>query len=176
VSFLFYEVKKNCLIPCGTQYKLAGKNLIFKLWEKAGCPLNSGWHMSANDLIGAQTSGAGSGDSHSLLVDFDPNSKARIGILRILDIYAYTYGKEGKAVWNPIMIRLEDVFYKEYENQISEIERKEVMQAIPIPKSEKESIEFLYLNPANGWRWGRNGSTNAVFIQNEAREYFRKFF
>jgi len=35
----------------------------------------------------------------------------------------------------------------------------------------------LYLNGTDrGWNWGRNGMTNAAFLQNSARDYFRKYF
>jgi len=71
------------------------------------------------------------------------------------------------------MLRLRDVFDKEYQHDISP-HRDEILRAIPYNGEGRESIEFLYV--AKWWNWGMNGMTNAVFLQNGARDYFRQFF
>ena len=179
MAFMFYERKDGNLIQTGKYFRLAGYNLIYSIWKKRGEPINQGWHMSADDLISEYTSGKGNIQTNALLIDFDPNARNRIAIIELMDIYAYTYSRaSGKeAEWTPMMLRLRDVLYDEYEREISDEEKKEEIKIIKQPFSEKDFVEFLYLNgPKKGWNWGRNGMTNAPFIKGPAREYFRKFF
>ena len=76
-----------------------------------------------------------------------------------------------------MMLRLRDVQYEEYENDISDQEKEQKIKTLKDPGNEEDFVEFLYLNgPNKGWNWGRNGMTNAAFIQGPARDYFRKYF
>ena len=102
-----------------------------------------------------------------------------IGIIELMDIYAYTYSGATKeeAGWTPMMLRLRDVLYEEYEQEISEMEKEEKIQSIKAPTEEVDFVEFLYVNGQDrGWNWGRNGMTNSPFIGGPARNYFRKYF
>jgi len=73
------------------------------------------------------------------------------------------------------MLRLRDVLYEERE--VTPQEKARIIAEIPEPTRQDDFVEFLYLNgDAQRWGWGRNGSTNAVFIQGEARDYFWPFF
>lgn len=127
MAFLLYEKKDGYLVNTGTHYSLAGYNLIYKLWKKHGSPINQGWEMSVDELIKEYTSEKGSMYTHSLLIDFAPKSSERIGIIEILNIYAYTYARENDntmvADWTPMMLKLRDVFYEEYESKISKEEK-----------------------------------------------------
>jgi hypothetical protein len=126
------------------------------------------------------------GEQHSretrrLVIDFDPGSQRRIGLVELLDVYAYSFGGteayEGEVSWTPLMLRLRDVFYKEYPRVISSEEKKQVLACLHDSADMQETIEFLYLNGTNrGWTWGMNGMTNAAFIHGPARDYFRRYF
>ena len=75
------------------------------------------------------------------------------------------------------MLRLRDVFYEEYDPEITDQQKNEIMQQLPEPNDDSDFVEFLYLNgPDKGWNFGSNGRTNAAFLQGEARAYFRHFF
>lgn len=181
MAFMVYSKKDDCLCYTGEYFSLGGYNLIYQLWEKRGKPTNHGWHMSADDLIREYTEGSGGIDNYSFLIDFHPNAKNRIGIIELLDIYAYTYSddeSENEVEWTPMMLRLRDVlYYVTYDKEITVSEKEEKIKKLKDPNNQEDFIEFLYLNgPAKGWNWGRNGSTNAAFIQKPAREYFRKYF
>ena len=99
--------------------------------------------------------------------------------MELLDVYAYTWGDDtGGPSWTPLMLRLRDTFYEEYDPPIDEAQKTEILSDLEeLGPDTKDFVEFLYLNgPAYGWNWGKNGMTNAVFLQGAAREYFRKFF
>jgi hypothetical protein len=69
------------------------------------------------------------------------------------------------------------VFYEEYEQGISPEQKVAILKAIPSVSEGAEFIEFLYLNgDDNGWNGGKNGMTNAAFLERGARDYFRQFF
>ena len=76
------------------------------------------------------------------------------------------------------MLRLTDVFYDEYDPPLDNLQKDEILNGLPEPKPDApDFVEFLYLQgPDRGWNWGRNGMTNAPFLQGDAREYFRQFF
>ena len=179
MAFLYYQRKNGVLNKTGNTFSLAGYNLIFKLWELKGKPTDQGWHVSADDLIKEHSSGKESQASGALIIDFDPNAKWRIGLIELLDIYLYTYSGATRDVsgWSPMMLRFRDVMYKEYDHEIREEEKSEMLDKIHDPDNKEDFVEFLYLNGTDkGWNWGRNGMTNAAFIQSPAREYFRKYF
>jgi len=77
-----------------------------------------------------------------------------------------------------MLFRLRDVHYKEYDPPIDQGSKAAILSDLPEPDSDDpEFVEFLYLNgPAYGWNWGKNGMTNAVFLQGAARDYFRQYF
>jgi len=76
------------------------------------------------------------------------------------------------------MLRLRNVLYEEYDSPIDQARKTEILSDLPEPASNgPDFVEFLYLNGTlYGWNWGKNGMTNAVFLQGAARDYFRKFF
>ncbi len=181
MAFLIYEKQGNYLIPTGEYYSLAGYNLIYNLWEKRKKPTDEGWHMSADDLIQEYTEGKGNIETHSLLIDFHPGATRRIGIIELLDIYAYTYSGSSdiEAAWTPMMLRLREVFYKDdYKNEITRSEKEATLKKLAQPSADADDfVEFLYLNGNDkGWNWGRNGMVNAAFIHAPARAYFKKYF
>jgi hypothetical protein len=165
------------LRPTGENFRLAGYNLIFQAWEKRGKPINQGWHVSADELIALHTSGAENYQTRRLIIDFHPRSVRRIGFIELLDIYAYTYEADtpGDAAWTPMMFRLGDVLHEEYDHDITPEEKKAITDNLSEPQTNNDFVEFLYL-VGRAWGWGKNGSTNAVFLQKPVREYFRAFF
>lgn len=182
MSFLvfeqFAEGRQATLRPTGHHFKLAGRNLLYKAWQRLGRPLNAGWHVSRADLLDLHFGTGPRPPDPRLIIDFHPSATGRIGLVEPMDIYAWTFGDEnGRAVWTPLMLRLQDAFYEEYEVALTPECKVAIMERVPTPWPGGESIEFLYLNGEDrGWNWGRNGMTNAAFIQGGARNYFRCFF
>ena len=75
------------------------------------------------------------------------------------------------------MLRLRQILYEEYDDEIIEKEKIKIFQEVLEPTDSAEYIEFLYLQgDDNSWRFGPAGTTNAALIGGEAREYFRQFF
>lgn len=180
MAFLLYSKEyrnhKLYYINKNEGYKLGGYGLIYQSWVKKGKPINKGWSISADELLSNHKENFDA-SSHLLLIDFDPNSKSRIGIIEIEKIHIYTYGDEstGSVHWSPMMWEIFDVLYEEdYDNSTIIMKQKIISEIEVNTLKRKKSIEFLYL--LGNWNWGRNGSTNAAFIQSEAREYFRQFF
>ena len=168
---------RTILRQTGETFKLAGYNLLYQAWEKRGKPLNTGWRITRDELIQLHFAPQPPRDGVRLIIDFHPTATGRIGLIEPVEIYAYTWGDNGVAEWTPLMLKLRDVFYEEYEQTISPEQKTEILGAIPCNFAGQEWIEFLYLNGDNkGWNWGRNGMTNAAFLQGDARDYFRQFF
>jgi hypothetical protein len=120
-------------------------------------------------------------NSKRLVIDFDPKANRRIGLIEPSVIYAYCFsvGREKQAVsWTLLMLKMKDVFYRDnYDPPLTPEKKSELLGMVPCSYDGDESVEFLYLNGDNkGWNWGKNGMTNAAFIQGGAREYFRSFF
>lgn len=183
MAFLFFERivsnGKPVFRPTGESFSLGGYNLIYQAWMHRGSPLDTGWHVSANDLIQLLTNGAHDCLTRRLIIDFDPKATWRIGLIELMDVYAYTWSDgNGGPSWTPLLLRLRDVHYEEYAPPIDQTRKTAILANLPEPASDiSDFIEFLYLNgPAYGWNWGKNGITNAVFLQGAARDYFRQFF
>ena len=180
MAFLLYRKEyrngKLVYINKNEGYRLGGYGLIYQSWIKRGQPINKGWSISAEELLSNYQNNFDV-SNHILLIDFDPNSTYRIGMIEIEKIHVYTYGNEmdGSVHWSPMMWEICDIFYQEDYENLSIIDKGKIISEIELDCSEmKKSIEFLYLQ--GNWNWGRNGSTNAAFIQSGAREYFRQFF
>ena len=181
MAFLLYErltdSGASILRPTGENFRLAGYNLVFQAWEKRCKPTNQGWHVSADELVRIHTSGAENNQTRRLIIDFHPSSVRRIGLIELLDIYAYTYEADtpGDAGWTPMMFRLRDIFYEEYDHDITPDEKALTTNSLSESQIGDEFVEFLYLGGPS-WAWGKNGKTNAVFLKKPVREYFRTFF
>ncbi len=160
----------------GQTFKMAGNNLIKKAWTHFGCPIDEGWKASADDLIRILTDGSESFETLRMFVDFHPRSRKRVGIIEILDVFAYTFGNTPtEPRWTPFMLRLRDIFYDEdITPELTDKSKAEILSSFDEPEEVSESVEFLYMN--RDWGWGRNGMTNAAFISGDARRYFRQFF
>lgn len=179
MAFMIYIRNNGKLNYTGQSFSLAGYNLIYRLWEKCGRPTDAGWHLEADELIREHTDGKESIKTNALLIDFHPNASNRVGIIELLDVYAYTYSGATKAnvSWTPMMLRLRDVLYEEYDAPITYAEKEQRISSLSDPDNKDDFVEFLYLNGQDkGWNWGRNGMTNAAFIHGPAREYFRRYF
>jgi len=179
MAFMVYERVSNrgilVLRPTGESFSLAGNNLLRAAWDRQGKPLNAGWHVTADELIRIHTHGAAGGDTRALLIDFDPRAKWRIGIIELLDVHAFTFGDDdGNATWSPLMLHMSDVFYEEYDQEFDQAKKDSILSKLPQPTAPNDFVEFLYVGGT--WGWGKNGMTNAAFIQGPAREYFRRFF
>ena len=186
MAFLVFERTKGtsgsdgsvALRPTGESFRLAGYNLIYRAWEKRGQPVDQGWHVSADELIRTYSRDQQTSDTRRLVIDFHPRSRWRIGLIELLDVYAYSWGNNSaKVAWTPLMLRLRDVFYEEFDDEITPHEKNELIKEIPETNPAPDFVEFLYLNGADkGWSWGMNGRTNAAFLRGDARAYFRQFF
>ena len=160
-------------LDTGQEYKLAGHQLLYKLWNKRNKPVECGWSVTADDLLKEHGEGFSSGD-HALVIDFDPNSQKSIGLVEIEAIHVYTYGNDSGAFWSPIMLELRDVHYDELDEPLLPDRKRGILARLELPPTRKKIIEFLYLQ--GSWNWGRNGSTNAAFIFDDARRYFQRAF
>ena len=80
----------------GQEYRLAGHQLLYKLWNKRNKPVECGWSVTADDLLKEHGEGLSSGD-HALVIDFDPNSQKSIGLVEIEVIHVFTYGNDSGA-------------------------------------------------------------------------------
>jgi len=182
MTFLVFEqfVDDNglqALRPTGDKFRLAGNNLLKKAWRLRGSPLNKGWHVNRADLLDLYFDGRVRPEGARLAFDFHPAAKGRIGIVEPMDIYAYSFADGDEVRWTPLMLRLIDLFYEEYDVELTDTVRKEIVGRIPLEPTSNESVEFLYLQgEEGGWNWGRTGGVNAAFIQGRARNYFRQFF
>lgn len=182
MTFLLFEKTAldeggSILRPTGGTFKLAGYNLLHQAWENRGKPLNEGWHVTRDELIRLHFSPEPPRDDVRMVIDFHPTATGRIGLIEPTEIYAYTWGSEGIAQWTPLMLKFHDVFYQEYEEEISTEQKSEILKTIPCDFRGNDFIEFLYLNGDDKrWNWGRNGMTNAAFLHGAAREFFRRFF
>jgi len=175
---LVYQSNGGFLERTGLNFRLAGGNLVRRIWESRERPTNQGWHISRDDLVAHDDSLVKSCRQYRFLIDYDPNAKRRIGLVELLDIYVYTFAgpENGKAGLSTMMFRLRDVLHEEFENDISAEEKGKWISRVPEPDSGDDFVEFLYLIGSQGWRWGDNGMTKTPFIQGPAREYFRLYF
>jgi hypothetical protein len=165
------------LYPTNNTFSLAGHNLLYAAWLNRGRPLNAGWHVPAAELISLHFNGARDSSTQRLIVDFHPSSKDRIGLIELLDVYAFTYGDDPEEpAWTPLMLRFRDLFYKEYGTPFDDSFKAKEIAEIDEPRTDTpDFVEFLYLK-GRSWNWGRNGATNAAFLYGQAREYFGPFF
>ena len=183
MAFLLYkrecENGKAFLSPTGRHFSLAGRQLIYQVWQKRGSKLNEGWEVGANELIQMVTDESQSDETFRLVIDFHPTANWRIGLVELRHVYAYTFSTDnGVPAWTPLMLKLRDVFYYD-DKPFTPEEKVNLTQKIEEKLEPKptESIEFLYLNGETAsWNWGISGRTNAVFLQEGARDYFRPFF
>ncbi len=183
MAFMIFD--RKCLngrfILCSTEesFKLAGYNLLYTAWTKRGSPVDAGWHVSADELIQLHYDEVHNSDTKRFVIDFDPSSTRRVGLIELLDIYAFTWsdGLQG-ASWTPLMLRFRDLFYDECNPPIDPARKAEIISSFDEPNvNTLDFVEFLYLNgPQLGWNWGVNGMTNAAFLHARAREYFRQYF
>lgn len=76
------------------------------------------------------------------------------------------------------MLELLDLYYEEdFEEDLNSESKQKLIAKIEVRQKRKSNVEFLYLQGDDRmWNWGRNGSTNAAFIEGDARRYFQKFF
>ena len=181
----FQDEGERLIRPTGNNFCLAGYNLIYRAWQRQGEPLDTGWHVSRDALIRIHSDGDHDSTLRRLVIDFDPRATRRIGLIELLDVYAYTWSDgNGRPAWTPLMLRLRDVFYQEYNQPLNGLQRDGILARLPEPPEPRlgadDFVEFLYLTgyASNGcrWNWGRNGMTNAAFLHGAARDYFRQFF
>ena len=151
-------------------YSLAGNRngLLYRLWLKKGSPAEEGWTVSADELLKEYGEGY-SAETNSLVIDYHPDASSYIGLIEIICIHLITYEDDD---FIPMMLELKDTF------GISEItvEAKEKLKSeFEVSLDKQTFVEFLYLKFST-WNWGRNGSTNAVFLHKETRDFFRQYF
>jgi hypothetical protein len=177
MAFLLFSKKRQgeslFYSNTGNSYKLAGYNLIYRLWEKRGRPVEQGWSVTADEIL-RQLNPEFSENTHSLVIDFDPKSTSKIGLIEIERIHIFTYGHASQADWSILMLEMRDVYYEEDCELAAPEMKAKCLQQLKIQKDRKKIFEFLYFQ--GNWCFGRNGSTNAGFIHDEARHFFLPFF
>jgi len=185
MSFLFFYKKtidnKLRYSNAYDNFSLAGYNLIYHSWIKKGKPVNIGWSVNADELIRLygelNNESDCNGDEYALIIDFHPSSKNRIGIVEIERIHLFTHGIDAVAHWTPMMLELRGVFYEEEIEDFTPELKQSILENIDLQPDRQKIVEFLYLNGDEySWNWGKNGMTNAVFLEENSRNYFRQFF
>ena len=149
---------RSVIRPTGNKISLAGYSLFYKAWLAHESPLDTGWRITADELIQIQTDRAHTCTTRCVVSDFDPKAIWRIGLVELLDIFAFTWSDgNGAPSWTPIMLRLRDIFYKEYIPPIDQAGKTSVLSELPEPEPNcPDFVEFLYLNgPSYGWTWER---------------------
>src|SRR5690349_3892826 len=108
MAFMIFDRKqldgKSILCPTKESFRLAGYNLLYDAWIKRGSPIEIGWHVSADELIQLHYDGTHNADTKRFVIDFDPSTTRRIGLIELLDVYAFTWGEglQGPR-WTPLM-------------------------------------------------------------------------
>lgn len=162
----------------GEQFSLAGHNLLYLAWKKRGKPIRQGWRISADELIRIYSDNTES-ETRRLIIDYHPSNMERIPLIEVEEIFLFNWNGDssGSVAWTPMMLRLRDVVDEWLDTALSQEDRRQRMSRLAIETYGEPFIEFLYLKGDDGgWNWGRNGATNAVFLNGEARDYFRQFF
>ncbi len=166
-------IRPNVIRPNVRQhFSLAGHNLLYNAWQEKHSPLNDGWQVSEEDLIGLLTHNEHNLTTRRLIIDFAPCSPQRIGLVELRNVYAYTWNDgNNNPRWTPLMLR----YVKVLERPLGDETRQEILNAIPLPEQDAPVyFGFLYLK--GDWNWGRIGQTNAAFLYGAALEYFRRYF
>ena len=154
------------LANTGGAFSLAGKHLLRQAWQTRNCPVNAGWNVTADEMIRLRTGGTESYKSHRLIIDYYPSNRREISLIELLEVFVFKY-----ETWTPLMLKLRDVWCYSSDVEMTQAQRDALKAQIVPDYGAEEFIEFLYLQ--GNWNWGRNGSTNAAFIQGAARNYFR---
>ena len=183
MAFMLYEVRAAAATEdlhfTGEFYRLAGNNILKRVWKKKDRPLNQGWHASSDEMIAEWTQGQHSAATRRLLVDASPNTKDKIEIIEILEVWAYTLGDDQtrQVWWTPLMLNVRQVLGRYGIRNMPAEERREIIQEIRSPQYSLEFREFLYvLGDDRGWNWGMSGRTNAPFLEPHVSDYFRSNF
>lgn len=186
MSFMFFKKEiKNAKIFYSNDYsdfQLAGwGGLIYQTWIRRDKPLG-GWTITQEDLLETYrlqySDDSCTSDNYSLVIDFHPGSKERIALIEIERVHVYTYGTPEKYIhWSPMMLELRKLYYDDEIDDFSSDYKDEVLGEIEVATNREQIVEFLYLNGDDlCWNWGRNGMTNAVFIEKDSRDFFKLFF
>lgn len=186
MSFMFFkkQIKNDRLYYSNgySDFKLAGRNgLIYQTWILRDKPLG-GWTVTHDELLDTYklqySDESYTSENYALVIDFHPGSNDRIGLIEIERIHLYTYGNADKYVyWSPMMLELRNLYYDDEIDEFSEHYKNDILGKIEVPSNRDQIVEFLYLNGDDySWNWGRNGMTNAAFINQDARNFFRNFF
>ena len=183
MTFHVYSVQADqlsqTLVNTGQEFHLAGNRLLRQAWQARNCPVNTGWSVGADELIQLLTNGAETYESRRLIIDYHPSSMDRIPLIEILEVFVFNWGTANPIAveWTPLMFRMRNVWEHWSNARMSQTERDLLKTSIVNPPYGGEFVEFLYLKgDEGGWNWGRNGSTNAAFIHDAARDYFRQNF
>lgn len=186
MSFLLYKMNSvnGTLEATGRDFQLAGNNIIKKLWEEKGRPLDKGWQITAKDIIRAAPSLSADTDNLHPVSDYHPNADNRIGIVEICDIYLYTFSQDEnlqEPEWTPMMLKLRTLYYEKFDTDLSSEEIAAKKQSIKLPPNydtptdDSWTFTFLYVK-GSSWNFGKPGSANGTFIEGGALRYFRPFF
>lgn len=146
----------------------SANGIIKKLWEDKGCP-RGGWRISVNEILNKKNYEIG---SHEFIIDFHPNEGEYASLLKVENIYLWSYFNESdnSHFWTIMMIEMIDL-----ENNAKITQKKDPLKFSlkGKPDSKRKIYTFLYLQ--SNWNWGRNGSTNGALIYPDAKKYFLQY-
>jgi hypothetical protein len=185
MSFLLYKKNsdKRILEATTTSFRLAGNNIIRKLWEEKGRPIGEGWEITASDIVKNAIPPSANSELLHPVTDFHPRTTERIGIMEIDTIYLYTFPQDRnkkEPAWTPMMLKLRSLYYEEFDPALSLEKIQEKKKHIVLPKDydkprdESWTFTFLYVK-GESWNFGKPGSTNGTFIEGGARTYFKRY-
>jgi len=158
------------------QISFAGFGALHSLWSSKGKPIDTGWYITAADLIGYAIVANGNVSDHEIIIDAAPSVKSLVDLVQVVDIHVYTYGNDtGGASWSNLMLRVKDVFWEE---GVAPAKKTALTKCFEEPSVYGEDIlTFLYLHgDARSWNFGRIGQMNGAWLHSKARNYFRRFF
>ena len=102
------------LLNQSRQISLAGFGALHSLWSSKGKPIDTGWHITAADLVAYAISPNGNVSDHEIIIDAAPSVKSLVDLVQVVDIHVYTYGNDaGGASWSNLMLRVKDVCWAE---------------------------------------------------------------
>ena len=178
--FLYERIQKKGGYYLNQQRKisLGGKNIIYNLWKMKNRPLNKGWIIKEIDIINACMTNSNTND-YKVIIEGNPSSNDIVEMMWIKNIYLYTFGNNGQADWTVMMLDLREIFSQSI-NSNNQQQKNKLTLCFPesVNLSELPKVRtFLYIRgDYAGWLWGMNGQLRAAWINDDARNFFIKYF
>ena len=145
------------------QISLAGKNSIYRLWNKMGRPIKIGWHISKKDIIVNVRGTESDYAQYTVIIDAAPSVKNLVDLVELQEIFVYTYGNDESktANWSNLMLVVKDILWEE---NVSDAQIESLTKKFSRPLTLGDDIfTFLYLyGEKRAWNFGRLGQMNGA--------------